>query len=142
MLEVTESITANIFHLINHLAVEAVETGREQISDEVVENWRPELDMEAAFALKPELPHSCQLPIILPLVTDELLSSWIHRHAVLYGVPPLVMLRHCLVDVASLRAIDLRLTDEQASRRAHVFRTEASGVRRMSLSNISPNVVH
>ena len=50
MLQVTEGITANIFHLINNLAVEAVETGREQIRDEAVENWRPELDMEAAFA--------------------------------------------------------------------------------------------
>ena len=50
MLQVTEGITANIFHLINNLAVEAVETGREQICDEAVENWRPELDMEAAFA--------------------------------------------------------------------------------------------
>jgi hypothetical protein len=86
--------------------------------------------------MKPELPHSCQLPIVLPPVTDELL--WIHRHAVFYGVPPLVMLRHCLVDVTSLRAIDLRLTDEQAFRLAHVFRTEASDIHRMSLSNISP----
>jgi hypothetical protein len=36
--------------LINNLAVEAVETGREQICDEAVESWQPELDMEAAFA--------------------------------------------------------------------------------------------
>ena len=50
MLQVTEGITANVFHLINNLAVEAVETGREQICDEAVESWRPELDMEAAFA--------------------------------------------------------------------------------------------
>lgn len=50
MLQVTEGITAHIFYLINHLAVEAIESGREKISDEAVENWRPELDMEAAFA--------------------------------------------------------------------------------------------
>jgi len=50
MLQVTEGITANVFHLINSLAVEAVETGREQICEEAVESWRPKLDMEAAFA--------------------------------------------------------------------------------------------
>jgi hypothetical protein len=50
MLQVTEGATANIFHLINRLAVEVVENRRKQISDEAVENWRPELDMETAFA--------------------------------------------------------------------------------------------
>jgi hypothetical protein len=36
--------------MINGLAVEAVESGREQITDEAVESWEPELDTEAAFA--------------------------------------------------------------------------------------------
>ncbi len=48
------------------------------------------------------------------------------------------MIRHCRVDMSSLRAVDLRLTDEQASRFASMFRTEAANVQRMSLSNISP----
>ena len=50
MLQITEGITANIFQMINGLAVEAVQTGREQISDEAVETWQPEFDVEAAFA--------------------------------------------------------------------------------------------
>ena len=50
MLQITEGITANIFHMINSLAVEAVESGREQITNEAVENWEPEFDTEAAFA--------------------------------------------------------------------------------------------
>jgi hypothetical protein len=50
MLQISEGITANIFQMINTLAVKAVETGREQISDEAVENWEPEFDAEAAFA--------------------------------------------------------------------------------------------
>jgi hypothetical protein len=50
MLQITEGITANIFQMINSLAVEAVETGREQISDEAVESWEPEFDAGAAFA--------------------------------------------------------------------------------------------
>ena len=50
MLQITEGITANIFHMINSLAVDAVESGREHITDEAVENWEPEFDAEAAFA--------------------------------------------------------------------------------------------
>ncbi|WP_287282067.1 hypothetical protein [Mesorhizobium sp.] len=50
MLQITEGMTANIFHMINGLAVEAVESGREQISNEGIENWEPEFDSEAAFA--------------------------------------------------------------------------------------------
>ncbi|MEK1852188.1 MAG: hypothetical protein AAAC48_09980 [Phyllobacterium sp.] len=49
MLQITEGITANIFHMINSLAVEAIESGRERIIDEAVENWEPEFDAEAAF---------------------------------------------------------------------------------------------
>jgi len=50
MLQITEGITANIFHMINVLAIEAVESSREHITDEMVENWEPEFDAEAAFA--------------------------------------------------------------------------------------------
>lgn len=50
ILQITEGITANIFHMINSLAVDAVERGREHITNEVVENWEPEFDAEAAFA--------------------------------------------------------------------------------------------
>ncbi|WBK02386.1 TniQ family protein [Methylocystis parvus] len=88
--------------------------------------------------MTPKLPHCDQLPVVLPPLTDELLSSWIHRHATFYDVPPLAMLRHCLDAISSLRAVDLVLTDEQASRVASMFRTDAANVRRMSLSNILP----
>jgi hypothetical protein len=50
MLQITDGITANIFHMVTSLAVQAVESGREQINDEAVETWEPELDAEAAFA--------------------------------------------------------------------------------------------
>ena len=51
MLQITEGITANIFHMINNLAVDAVKSGREHIADdEMVENWAPEFDAEAAFS--------------------------------------------------------------------------------------------
>ena len=49
------------------------------------------------------------LPVTLPPLPGEFLSSWISRHAEFYGVTPLTMLRHCLPEAASLRAIDLTL---------------------------------
>ena len=50
ILQITEGITANIFQMINSLAVDAIESGREHITDEAVEGWVPEFDAEAAFA--------------------------------------------------------------------------------------------
>jgi hypothetical protein len=57
---------------------------------------------------------------------------------VFYDLSPLVTLRHCRGDMASLPAVDLRLTDEQASRFASMFRTELANVQRTSLSNNLP----
>lgn len=53
-----------------------------------------------------------QLPVCLPPHSDELLSSWISRHAAFYAVPPLVMLRHCLPEASALRAADLHLSSD------------------------------
>ncbi len=50
LLQITEGITANIFHMINSLAIEAIESGSERITDEAIEKWEPEFDAEAAFA--------------------------------------------------------------------------------------------
>ncbi|WFU05779.1 TniB family NTP-binding protein (plasmid) [Rhizobium sp. CB3171] len=50
ILQISEGITANIFHMINSLAIEAIETGTERITDEAIEKWEPEFDAEAAFA--------------------------------------------------------------------------------------------
>ncbi len=44
IVQITEGITANIFHMINCLAVEAVKSSREHITDEAVDNWEPEFD--------------------------------------------------------------------------------------------------
>jgi len=50
MLQITEGITSNIFHMINNLAIDSIKSGHEHITDEAVENWEPEFDAEAAFA--------------------------------------------------------------------------------------------
>ncbi|CDX20756.1 Plasmid pRM41A complete sequence (fragment) [Mesorhizobium plurifarium] len=50
MLQITEGITANIFRMINSLAVDTIQNGREHVTDEMIENCEPEFDPEAAFA--------------------------------------------------------------------------------------------
>ncbi len=50
ILQVTEGITANIFHIVNSLAIEGIESGRERVTDEAIEKWEPEFDADAAFA--------------------------------------------------------------------------------------------
>jgi TniQ len=77
-----------------------------------------------------------RLPVVLPPHLDELLSSWIGRHASFYAVPPLIMLRHCLPDVTSLRAADLHLSSDQEIRLASMFSTEPTVIRRMTFGNV------
>ena len=80
---------------------------------------------------------SRQLPVRLPPFTDELLSSWLCRHASFYAVPPLVMLQHCLPEVTSLRAADLDLSAAQASRLANMLSIEPSAVRAMTFATVN-----
>lgn len=79
----------------------------------------------------------CQLPVVLPSHRDELLSSWIIRHAVFYHVPPLVMLRHCLPEVASMRTVDIHLNSDQEIRLANMFAVEPALVYRMTFANVA-----
>jgi Cdc6-like AAA superfamily ATPase len=50
MLQITEGITASIFHMINSLAITAIENGYEHITDDAIESWNPDFDIEAAYA--------------------------------------------------------------------------------------------
>ena len=84
-----------------------------------------------------ENPPPRQLPVCLPPHYDELLSSWISRHAAFYAVPPLVMLRHCLPEASALRAADLHLSSDQEIRLAKIFGTEPAVVRRMIFTNVA-----
>lgn len=77
-----------------------------------------------------------QLPVRLPPHCDELLSSWIGRHAAFYAVPPLVMLRHCLPEVSSLRKLDLRLSGDQQIRLANMFAIDPTVVHRMTFAKL------
>jgi len=79
-----------------------------------------------------------QLPVRLPHVADELLSSWIGRHAAFYAVPPLAMLRHCLPEASSMRAADLHLSSDQEIRLASMFSADPAVIRRMTFGNVAP----
>jgi len=48
--EEIDGITANIFHMLGSLAIEAIESGIERITDDAVAIWVPAFDTEAAFA--------------------------------------------------------------------------------------------
>lgn len=50
ILQITDGITANIFQMLNSLAIEAIENGSERITDSAVETWVPAFDTEAVFA--------------------------------------------------------------------------------------------
>jgi hypothetical protein len=80
---------------------------------------------------------SRQLPVRLLPVIDELLSSWLCRHASFYAVPSLVMLQHCLPEVISLRAADLDLSADQAGRLANMLSIEPSAVRAMTFTTVN-----
>ena len=75
-----------------------------------------------------------QLPVVLPALPDELLSSWLHRHARFYGVSDGRLLRHCGLEFASLRTLDLALTSHDESRLGHVFRSDPRTIRKLTQS--------
>jgi hypothetical protein len=50
ILQVTDGITSKVFRILNELAIEAIETGTERITDEAIERWRPVMNHEMAFA--------------------------------------------------------------------------------------------
>ncbi|WP_136661877.1 TniQ family protein [Nitratireductor sp. XY-223] len=82
-----------------------------------------------------------RLPVTLPPLPGELLSSWISRHADFYAVTPSTMLRHGLPEAVSLRAIDLSLTKAQANQIAEMFGVSPKLVRSLSFAD-APKVTH
>jgi TniQ len=74
------------------------------------------------------------LPVILPPLADELLSSWINRHAAFVGVSARRLLRHYHIEVATARDLDLSLTRRHAALLADVLRCSPHLVRSMTQS--------
>ena len=74
------------------------------------------------------------LPVVLPALPDELLSSWLQRHANFYGVSGGRLLRHCGLDAVSLRSLDLTLTAYDRCQLACALRSDQRIIRRMTQS--------
>ena len=79
-----------------------------------------------------------QLPVVLPTLADELLSSWVSRHADFYGVSGGQLLQHYSLEAATLRALDLKLTSYDRCQLAHLFRYDPRASRNMTQSRGRP----
>jgi len=75
-----------------------------------------------------------QLPVVLPPLADELLSSWIGRHASFYGVTGGRLLRHYALEATSLRELDLKLASHDQRQLAHLLRYDPYVIRSMTQS--------
>ena len=74
------------------------------------------------------------VPVILPPLADELLSSWVNRHAAFIGMSGVRLLRHYHIEVPTIRDLDLKLTCRQAATLSDVLRCSPHFVRNMTQS--------
>jgi len=81
------------------------------------------------------------LPVVLAPAPDEVLSSWLARHAVFCGLGPAAMRRHCAPEAPSLRALDRALTLDQEERLSRLFRLGRSTLRQMTHAELGPDVI-
>lgn len=74
------------------------------------------------------------LPVVLPPLADELLSSWINRHAAFIGVSGMRLLRHYGIEVPTVRHLDLDLSRRRETMLADVLRCSPHLLRNMTQS--------
>lgn len=68
------------------------------------------------------------LPVILQPAADELLSSWLHRHANFYGLTEPMLISWLKLEVRKLRGLDSRLRLGQIARIVEVFRCDPKDI--------------
>ena len=78
------------------------------------------------------------LPIVLREQPDELLSSWLARHARYYGVGRLRLLHHCRLSSPTLEALDQEISFGQQIMLAGYFHREPSEIAAMSHVAVKP----
>jgi Bacterial TniB protein len=47
---ISDGITARVFGILNELAIDAIRTGTERITDQDIESWKPAFEKETVFA--------------------------------------------------------------------------------------------
>lgn len=80
------------------------------------------------------LDNATPLPVILKPVPDELLSSWLSRHATFYGMTQTQFLRQLLPDaqIRHLRSVDMDLSQSAAERLGRFLRCDRDDIRDMT----------
>ena len=68
------------------------------------------------------------LPVVLDPVPDELLSSWLHRHADFYGLTEPMLISWLQLETKKLRSLDFRPGLGQIARIVDSFRTDPMDV--------------
>lgn len=81
------------------------------------------------------------LPVVLAPAPDEVLSSWVERHAAFCGLSRAAMRRHCAPEAPSLRALDRALTLAQEERLSRLFRLGPSTLRQMTHAELGPDAI-
>jgi hypothetical protein len=77
----SDGVSARIFRMLNDVATEAIETGVERITDEALERYKPVGEDGYFPMIDAEDDSHRPLPVVLRPVEEELLSSWLARHA-------------------------------------------------------------
>ena len=91
-------------------------------------------ELERALVRVKSPPPIRPLPVILPPLADELLSSWINRHAAFLGISGGRLLRHYHIEVSAVRDLDLSLSRRHASVLSGALRCSPHLVRNMMQS--------
>lgn len=50
LLQVTDGVTSRVFRLLHQLAIEAIKSGAERLSDDAIDQWQPMAPHERLFA--------------------------------------------------------------------------------------------
>ena len=74
------------------------------------------------------------LPVVLKPVLDELLSSWLGRHAAYYGVTGPFLANWLMLGTSKLSALDYRLSLPQVARLSEKLRCDPISLLRMTFA--------
>jgi hypothetical protein len=78
------------------------------------------------------------LPVVLAPAPDELLSSWLRRHASFYGLTESILISWLNLEVKALRGLDIRLGLAQIARIVERFRTDPKAIVEMTHTPLPP----
>jgi hypothetical protein len=76
------------------------------------------------------------LPVILKAVPDELLSSWLYRHAVFYGVTERLLIDWLALETPTLRALDNKLNLRHVARLGDMLHADPTIVVSMTYTQL------